>query len=125
MNIPEGSTKTQAISTGIAGFDGILDGGYASHRVHLIEGQPGTGKTTLALQFLLDGISKRERCLYITLSESKDELRQVAETHGWNLDGIEIFELVPAELSLDPKQQQTVVYASGPGARRNDENDLR
>ncbi|WP_439373582.1 ATPase domain-containing protein [Bradyrhizobium sp. DASA03120] len=56
MNVPEG--KTQAISTGIAGFDGILDGGYASHRVHLIEGQPGTGKTTLALQFLLDGASR-------------------------------------------------------------------
>jgi predicted ATP-dependent serine protease len=72
MSIPEGSTRTQAISTGIGGFDGILDGGYASHRVHLIEGQPGTGKTTLALQFLLDGVSKGERCLYITLSESKD-----------------------------------------------------
>jgi circadian clock protein KaiC len=112
MSIPESSTKTQAISTGVGGFDRILDGGYASHRVHLIEGQPGTGKTTLALQFLLDGVSKGERCLYITLSESKDELRQVAETHGWNLDRIEIFELVPAELSLDPKQQQTVVYAS-------------
>lgn len=85
MNIPETSTKTQAISTGVGGFDGILDGGYASHRVHLIEGQPGTGKTTLALQFLLDSVSKGERCLYITLSESRDELRQVAETHGWSI----------------------------------------
>jgi circadian clock protein KaiC len=112
MNDSRPSGKIKAISTGIAGFDGILDGGYASNRVHLIEGQPGTGKTTLALQFLLDGADKGERCLYITLSESKDELEQVAETHGWNLDGIEIFELVPAELSLDPKQQQTVVYAS-------------
>src|SRR5579872_3412216 len=112
MNDSRPSGKIRAISTGIAGFDGILDGGYASNRVHLIEGQPGTGKTTLALQFLLDGADKGERCLYITLSESKDELEQVAETHGWNLDGIEIFELVPAELSLDPKQQQTVVYAS-------------
>ena len=112
MNTAESSTSTKAISTGIAGFDGILDGGYASNRVHLIEGQPGTGKTTLALQFLLDGAAKGKRCLYITLSESKDELRQVAETHGWNLAGIEIFELIPAELSLNPKQQQTVVYAS-------------
>jgi circadian clock protein KaiC len=112
MNDSKPSGKIKAISTGITGFDGILDGGYASNRVHLIEGQPGTGKTTLALQFLLDGADKGERCLYITLSESKDELEQVAETHGWNLDGIEIFELVPAELSLDPKQQQTVVYAS-------------
>ncbi len=104
--------EPQGVSTGIAGFDGILDGGYASNRVHLIEGQPGTGKTTLALQFLLEGATNGERCLYITLSETPDELRQVAETHGWNLEGIEIFELVPAELSLDPKQQQTVVYAS-------------
>src|ERR1700749_4711617 len=101
MNDSKSSCKINAISTGISGFDGILDGGYASNRVHLIEGQPGTGKTTLALQFLLDGAGKGERCLYITLSESKDELEQVAETHGWNLDGIEIFELVPAELSLD------------------------
>ncbi|WP_407181429.1 ATPase domain-containing protein [Bradyrhizobium sp. STM 3562] len=101
-----------AVSAGVAGLDGILDGGFASNRVHLIEGQPGTGKTTLALQFLLDGAARGERCLYITLSESKDELEQVAETHGWDLHGIEIFELVPAELSLDPKQQQTVVYAS-------------
>src|SRR5829696_3530017 len=104
--------KSQAIATGIAGLDGILDGGYASNRVHLIEGQPGTGKTTLALQFLLEGYAKSERCLYITLSETKDELEQVAETHGWNLNGIEIFELIPAELSLDPEQQQSVVYAS-------------
>ena len=112
MNDSKLSSKITAVSTGVAGFDGILDGGYASNRVHLIEGQPGTGKTTLALQFLLDGAAQGERCLYITLSESKEELEQVAETHGWNLGGIEIFELVPAELSLDPKQQQTVVYAS-------------
>lgn len=107
-------SKSRKISTGVDGFDGILDGGYASNRVHLIEGQPGTGKTTLALQFLMQGASAGERCLYIniTLSESKDELEQVAETHGWDLRGIDIFELVPAELSLDPRQRQTVVYAS-------------
>jgi circadian clock protein KaiC len=104
--------KTSPISTGVAGLDGILDGGYASNRVHLVEGQPGTGKTTLALQFLMDGRANGERGLYITLSESKDELEQVAETHGWSLDGIDIFELIPAELSLDPRQQQSVMYAS-------------
>ncbi|WP_024507562.1 ATPase domain-containing protein [Bradyrhizobium sp. ARR65] len=112
MNDPKPGTKISPVSAGVAGLDGILDGGFASNRVHLIEGQPGTGKTTLALQFLLDGAASGERCLYITLSESKDELEQVAETHGWDLHGIDIFELVPAELSLDPKQQQTVVYAS-------------
>jgi circadian clock protein KaiC len=112
MNGSKSVSKPNAVATGISGFDGILDGGYAANRVHLIEGQPGTGKTTLALQFLLDGAAKGERCLYITLSESKDELSQVAETHGWDLSGVEIFELVPAELSLDPKQQQSVLYAS-------------
>ena len=85
------------VSTGIGGFDAILGGGYAGNRIHLIEGQPGTGKTTLALQFLLDGRAKGEACLYITLSETKDELNQVAQTHGWHLEGIEIFELVPAD----------------------------
>lgn len=105
-------SKSTAIPTGVAGLDGILDGGYASNRVHLIEGQPGTGKTTLGLQFLLDAQARGERGLYITLSETKDELEQVAETHGWDLSRIHIFELVPAELSLDPEQQQSVMYAS-------------
>jgi circadian clock protein KaiC len=112
MNSSKSVPKPNAVSTGISGFDGILDGGYAANRVHLIEGQPGTGKTTLALQFLLDGAANGERGLYITLSESKDELEQVAGTHGWDLSGVDIFELVPAELSLDPKQQQSVLYAS-------------
>jgi circadian clock protein KaiC len=112
MNDSDRNGAGTAVSTGIDGLDGILDGGYARNRVHLVEGQPGTGKTTLALQFLLDGVARGERCLYITLSETKDELEQVGKTHGWDLKGIHIFELVPAELSLDPKQQQTVVYAS-------------
>jgi circadian clock protein KaiC len=100
------------VSTGVTGLDHILDGGYALRRSHLIEGRPGSGKTTLAMQFLLDGVKRGERCLYITLSESKRELLNVAERHGWVLDGIEIFELVPPELSLDPKQQQSLVHAS-------------
>jgi circadian clock protein KaiC len=101
-----------SVSTGSPGLDSILSGGYAPNRVHLIEGAPGTGKTTLALQFLLDGARKGERGLYITLSETRDELLQVAGTHGWSLDGIEIFELIPPELSLDPSQAQSVLYAS-------------
>jgi circadian clock protein KaiC len=100
------------IPTGIPGLDPILNGGYASNRAHLIEGRPGCGKTALCLQFLLDGIAAGERCLYITLSESKRELLSVAERHGWSLDGIEIYELVPPELSLDPKQLQTLVHSS-------------
>jgi len=77
-----------------------------------VEGRPGSGKTTLGLQFLLNGVRRNERCLYITLTESKRELLSVAERHGWSLDGIEIYELVPPELSLDPKQQQSLLYSS-------------
>lgn len=100
------------VSTGLPPLDYILNGGFAANRMHLVEGAPGAGKTTLGLQFLLEGKRKGERCLYITLSESRDELLHVAETHGWDLDGIEIFELVPPELSLDPEREQSIVYAS-------------
>ena len=100
------------VSTGLASLDYILGGGFAANRVHLVEGEPGSGKTTLGLQFLLEGTAKGERCLYITLSESRDELLHVARTHGWDLSGIDIFELVPPELSLDPEREQSIVYAS-------------
>ena len=100
------------VPTGSAALDYILSGGYAANRVHLVEGEPGSGKTTLGLQFLLEGRRNDERCLYITLSESRDELHHVAGTHGWDLAGIEIFELVPPELSLDIEREQTIVYAS-------------
>ena len=111
-------TKTQLldvnepVSSGSPALDYILAGGFAAKRIHLIEGQPGAGKTTLGLQFLLEGRAKGEACLYITLSESKEELTHVAESHGWSLDGIEIFELVPPELSLDQEREQSIVYAS-------------
>src|SRR3712207_5558943 len=101
-----------AVSSGSKALDYILRGGYAANRVHLIEGEPGSGKTTLGMQFLLEGVRKGERCLYITLSESRHELCHVASTHGWDLDGIDIFELVPPELSLDTELEQSIVYAS-------------
>ncbi len=100
------------VSSGSLPLDDILQGGFAFNRVHLIEGEPGSGKTTLGLQFLLDGVAKGERALYITLSESRDELLQVCDTHGWDVSGIEIFELVPPELSLDPDREQSIVYTS-------------
>lgn len=112
MSDAELRTDGGSVSTGLAALDDILGGGFASNRVHLLEGQPGSGKTTLALQFLLEGRAKDERCLYITLSESRHELLHVAGTHGWSLDGIEIYELVPPELSLDPEREQSIVYAS-------------
>jgi circadian clock protein KaiC len=109
---PEQPLDATPLPSGVPGLDPILNGGYASNRAHLIEGRPGCGKTTLGLQFLLDGVAAGERCLYITLSESKRELLNVAERHGWSLDGIDIYELVPPELSLDPKQLQTLVHSS-------------
>jgi circadian clock protein KaiC len=106
------SNDATPVSTGVPGLDDLLAGGYPSNRVHLVEGQPGSGKTTLALQFLLEGMRRGESGLYITLSETKRELHSVAATHGWSLEGLAIYELVPPELSLDPKQQQSLVYAS-------------
>lgn len=97
---------------GISGLDDVLCGGLARTRVYLIEGSPGTGKTTIATQFLLTGAAAGERCLYITLSETEDELRASAASHGWSLDGIDIFELVPPESLLDEEQQQSLLYSS-------------
>ncbi|AZV17784.1 MULTISPECIES: ATPase domain-containing protein [unclassified Mesorhizobium] len=100
------------ITSGVEGLDYILRGGYAKYRSHLIEGRPGSGKTTLGLQFLINGAQNGDRCLYITLSESKRELLSVANRHGMSLDGVDILELVPPELSLDPSQRQTLVHSS-------------
>ncbi|TSD89458.1 AAA family ATPase [Mycobacterium sp. KBS0706] len=102
--------ETARVSTGSAGLDDILGGGLDPDRMYLYEGRPGTGKTTIALQFLLDGISKGERVLFVSLSETKRELELVAQRHGWSLDGIDVFELVPAETTLDPAQQVTVFH---------------
>src|SRR3954447_8250629 len=98
------------ISTGNAGLDDILNGGFDSNRMYLYEGRPGTGKTTIALEFLLEGARRGESVLYITLSETKKELEVVAERHGWSLDGIHIFELVPPEATLDPDRELTILH---------------
>ncbi|UZW57431.1 circadian clock protein KaiC [Sphingobium sp. JS3065] len=98
--------------TGVAGLDEVLSGGLTRGRVFLLEGNPGTGKTTVAMQFLIEGVARKERCLYITLSETEDELRESAHSHGWDLNGIDLFELVPPESLLDEKQQQSLLYSS-------------
>ena len=99
--------------TGIWGLDDILSGGFTRQHVFLVEGAPGTGKTTIALQFLMEGVRAGEKCLYITLSETEAELRDGAASHGWSLDEqIEVFELLPPESLLDSDQQQSLLYSS-------------
>jgi circadian clock protein KaiC len=105
-------TAVADASTGIAGLDDILVGGLARDRVYLLEGSPGTGKTTTAMSFLSAGASLGEPSLYITLSETEEELRDTARSHGWDLKGITIFELVPPESLLDEQQQQSLLYSS-------------
>lgn len=98
------------VSTGSEGLDDILGGGFDRNRLYLYEGRPGTGKTTIALQFLLDGARNGENVLYITLSETRRELNLVAKRHGWSLAGVHVFELVPPETTLDPERELTVFH---------------
>ena len=106
------STPETLASTGVQGLDDVLSGGLTPNRLYLLEGVPGSGKTTLAVQFLMEGARRGEPVLYVTLSESEDELRGVAESHGWSLDGITVRELVPSEDSLRPDDQYTMFHPS-------------
>ena len=102
----------ESLAVGVAGIDDILRGGFPENCLYLISGSPGSGKTTLAMQFLLEGARLGERVLYITLSESRVEMEKVARSHGWNLDGIEFCELIPSEQNLGPQAQLTVFNPS-------------
>ena len=106
------SELTDKANLGVAGLDDVLKGGLARGRLYLLEGMPGTGKTTIATQYLMAGAAAGERALYITLSETEDELRAGAKSHGWSLENIDIFELVPPESLLDDDQQQSLLYSS-------------
>ncbi|WP_114949017.1 ATPase domain-containing protein [Microvirga calopogonii] len=104
---------TPKAQTGVVGLDDILLGGLSPGHVYLLEGSPGTGKTTIALQFLLAGAKAGETGLYITMSETEQELRDGAASHGWVLrDGVQVFELVPPENLLDDEHQQSLLYSS-------------
>ena len=98
-------------STGIPGLDDVLGGGLPSRHVYLVEGDPGSGKTTLGLHFLLEGVRNDEKGLYVTLSETAAELRTVASSHGWSMEGIELFELVSSE-GLSPDLEQSILHPS-------------
>ncbi|MEG3179410.1 ATPase domain-containing protein [Sphingomonas sp. LT1P40] len=111
MQTENKAPRSAIVSTGIAELDNILAGGLTGNRAYLVEGAPGSGKTTIALQFLLDGARRGERGLYITLSETAAELREVAASHRWSLDDIELFELV-SEDGLDPDTEQSILEPS-------------
>jgi circadian clock protein KaiC len=99
-------------STGVDGLDTVLRGGFPTHRIYLVQGAPGVGKTTLALQFLLEGVNKGEQGLYITLSETKEELDGVAHSHGWTLDSLNLFELSAVERQLKGETESTFFHPS-------------
>jgi circadian clock protein KaiC len=104
--------KDERCPTGVEGFDDILCGGLPADCFYLVQGDPGSGKTTLALQFLLEGLRRGERVLYITLSETREELLKVARSHGWSLDKIPLLELSAIETLLRPESQTTVFHPS-------------
>jgi circadian clock protein KaiC len=104
--------NTALCETGIAGLDAIVGGGIPRNRLYLVQGEPGTGKTTLALQFLLAGGGKNEDGLYITFSETRDEIEAVARSHGWDIGKIAVFDLSTLETQLQPEAQNSVFYPS-------------
>jgi circadian clock protein KaiC len=98
--------QQQIDATGVTGLDDILGGGFTPHRLYSVEGVPGSGKTTLAMQFLMDGARRQEPVLYITLSETKEELLATAASHGWTLDGITVFET--RAVGIEPGRRRAV-----------------
>jgi circadian clock protein KaiC len=106
------SRSPALLLTGTPGLDDVLGGGLIANRLYLLEGAPGAGKTTVAVQFLLEGAARGEPVLYITLSETTEELQGVAHSHGWDLEGVSIHEMLPSEKLLEPDEQYTMFHPS-------------
>jgi circadian clock protein KaiC len=104
------SDADQLLSTGIEGLDAILGGGLPGRRMYLVEGDPGVGKTTLALQFLLEGVRRGEATLYVTLSETAEELRAIASSHGWSLDGVTLYEMSTGDPADSLGDEENTLY---------------
>src|SRR4051812_8309732 len=98
------------VPTGTPGLDDILQGGFPKARLYLVQGDPGAGKTTMALQFLLEGCRRGESSLYVTLSESNDEVHAIARAHGWSLDGIAVYEMSSAESAAGDDEEENTLY---------------
>ncbi|HZF81407.1 MAG TPA: ATPase domain-containing protein, partial [Rubrivivax sp.] len=103
---------TPLLATGAPGLDDVLGGGLVANRLYVLEGAPGAGKTTVAVQFLLQGARRGEPVLYITLSETAEELQGVAHSHGWDLSGVSIHEMLPSDKLLEPDEQYTMFHPS-------------
>src|SRR3954468_4948768 len=112
MNSSDSLESPPPLRTGSVGMDDILRGGLPAHCLYMLTGLPGSGKTTLSMQFLLEGAKAGESCLYITLSESRREINKVAARHGWDLSPIHICELIPSEANLSVDAQLTVFNPS-------------
>ena len=108
----QGAVLAPVVGMGIGGLDDILGGGLPADRLYLVEGEPGAGKTTLSLQFLLEGRARGERGVYVTLSETAQELEGVARSHGWTLDGISILDMVSVPDIGAPESQYTIFHPS-------------
>lgn len=106
------SAPPSLVPTGIEGLDNILEGGFTPHRLYLVSGNPGSGKTTMALRMLLHGVARGEKALYVTLSETANEIRMASLSHGWDLEGLEICELTATEDLLDHDSQYTMFHPS-------------
>ena len=106
------TVQESLVATGVSGLDDVLQGGLVPNRLHLVLGSPGAGKTTLALQFLLEGERKGERSLYVTLSETRDELIAIAKSHGFAVEDLNIFEFLAFQDNFLPEAQYTVFHPS-------------
>lgn len=111
-SVEQNEDRGQVAETGVEGLDDVLNGGLARGRLYLVEGVPGSGKTTLAMQFLIDGARHGEPVLYVTLSETAEELQSVAASHGWDLSGVTIRELLPDQGALESDEQYTMYHPS-------------
>src|SRR6476659_2444637 len=112
QKVTHSSSNDVRCSMGVPGLDSILCGGLPKNRLYLVKGDPGVGKTTMAMQFLLEGAGKGEVGLYVTLSETREEIESVASSHGWDLRSIHLYELSRIEQNIREDSESTFFHPS-------------